>query len=115
VDKGPREGSVKGYATTLQYLWSTLLDPEEYVDSGVPNLTKCERYTPRDAWEREQSDSYPKDETALSSFRPQIKETIIDPLDARYPDDLTSFSLEAGDLLHWKGDPLKGTARLRLN
>jgi hypothetical protein len=102
-----RENSVKGYAATLQYIWSTVLDPEEYVDSGIKNLTQSERYTTRDLSEREQAGIEGADETALSSYRPQIKEDILQPVDARYPDKLSNLSLTAGDLLNWTGGPLR--------
>lgn len=107
LDGGFRECSVQGYAATLQYLWSTVLDPEEYVDSGVAGLTQCDRYTTRDLWEREQVGVERGDEIALSSYRPQIEEVVLESLDGRYPDDLSSFYLEAGDLFHWMGGPLK--------
>jgi hypothetical protein len=107
LDGGFREGSVQGYAATLQYLWSTVLNPEEYVDSGIPDIIQSDRYTTRDPWEREQAGVERGEETALGSYRPQIEEVVLEPLDARYPDDLTSLSLEAGDLLHWTGGPLK--------
>jgi len=107
LDGGFRESSVQGYAATLQYLWSTVLNPEEYADSGVAGLTQSDRYTARDLWEREQVGIEPGEETALSSYRPQIKEIVLEPLDARYPNDLTSFSLQAGNLLYWTGGPLK--------
>jgi hypothetical protein len=107
LDGGFRESSAQGYAATLQYLWSTVLNPEEYVDSGIEDLTESDRYTTRDLWEREQVGIEQGDEIALSSYRPQIEEVVLEPLDARYPDDLTSLSLEAGNLLHWTGGPLK--------
>jgi len=107
LDGGFRESSAQGYAATLQYLWSTVLNPEEYLDSGIEDLTESDRYTTRDLWEREQVGIEQGDETALSSYRPQIEEVVLEPLDARYPDDLTSLSLKTGDLLHWTGGPLK--------
>lgn len=107
LEGGFRESSVQGYAATLQYLWSTVLNPEEYVDSGVAGLTESDRYTTRDSWEREQIGIEQGDETALSSYRPQIEDVVLEPLDARYPDDLINLSLEAGDLLHWTGGSLK--------
>ncbi len=107
LNNGIRESSVQGYAATLQYLWSTVLNPEEYVDSGIKDITQSDRYTTSDLWECEQVDIEQGAETALSSYRTQIKEVVLDPLDARYPDDLSSFSLQAGDLFHWTGGPLK--------
>lgn len=102
-----REGSIKGYAVTLQYLWSTLLEPTEYVEAGIPDLGHSDRYTTRDVWELEEDDIEQRDENPLSSYRTQVKETIVDPLDARYPEEITTLSLEAGDLFHWTGEPVK--------
>jgi hypothetical protein len=71
LDGGFRESSAQGYAATLQYLWSTVLNPEEYLDSGIEDLTESDRYTTRDLWEREQVGIEQGDETALSSYLPQ--------------------------------------------
>jgi len=107
LEGGFRESSVQGYAATLQYLWSTLLNTEEYVDSGVGDLTESNRYTPRDVWEREQLGIDKDAETALSSYRARIEEVVLEPLDARYVDDINTPSLEAGDILRWTGEPLR--------
>lgn len=102
-----REDSVKGYAVTLQYLWSTLLQPEEYVEAGISDLVHSDRYTARDVWELEQEGVKQSDENSLGSYRTQIEEVIIDPLDTRYPEDITSLSLESGDLLYWTGESVR--------
>lgn len=107
LDTGPRESSVQGYAVTLQHLWSTVLEPEPYVDAGISDLTKCDRYTPRDPWEREQAGIERGAEACLSSYRSQVEEVVLEPLDARYPDDLSDLSIEAGDLLRWTGGSFK--------
>lgn len=107
LDTGPREGSVQGYAVTLQYLWSTVLEPEQYVDAGITDLTNSDRYTSRDPWEREQAGIERGTETSLSSYRSQVEGVVLDPLDARYPDDLSNLSIKAGDLLRWTGGSLK--------
>lgn len=107
LDGGFRENSVQGYAATLQYLWSTVLTPVEYVDSGIEELTQSDRYTSRGLREREEAGVEQNDEIALGSYRPRVEEVVLDSLDSRYPDDLSNLSLEAGDLLHWTGGPLE--------
>lgn len=111
VDRGPRKDAIIGYTATLQFAWSNLLTPEEYVRASIDKISESSRWT-TDFFAMASEEVDYTSEVALSEFRTDVESVVIAPIIDQYnefaeigdvyPDDLVELSSDENLKQHFE-------------
>lgn len=76
ISNGAREGALSGYTRTLQFVWSQILESDEYRDSILPKLHEA------NVWGHRHHDGI--DNTSLQEFYGALKSEFLTPIDKEF-------------------------------
>lgn len=103
IDRGPRKDAIVGYTTTLQFAWSKLISPEEYVRASIDKISESSRWT-TDFFAMVSEGADYSSEITLSDFRTEVESVVIDPIIDQYNEFAEIGDVYPDDLVELRSD-----------